>query len=56
MENARNANTNEAGPRLKRRRPGVVGNKVATAIILDEADIALTVSGGGLMVQTLYRS
>jgi hypothetical protein len=55
MESARNANTNEAGPRLKRRQPGVVGNKRATAIILDDVDIALAASGGGLMVQTLYR-
>jgi len=54
MESARNAKTKEAGLRLKRRQPGVVGNKRATAIILGDVDIALAAGGGGLMVQRLY--
>jgi len=55
MESARNAKTKEAGLRLKRRQPGIVGDKKATAIILDDVDIPLAAGGGGLMVQTLYR-
>jgi hypothetical protein len=55
MESARNAKMKEAGPRLKRRQPGVVGNERATAIILDDVDIALAAGGGGSMVQTPYR-
>jgi len=55
MESARSAKTKEAGLRLKRRQPGFVGNKRATAIILDDVDIALAAGGGGSMVQTPYR-
>jgi hypothetical protein len=55
MESARNAMTNATGLRLKRRQLGVVGNRKATAIILDDVDIALAHGGGGLMVQRPYR-
>jgi hypothetical protein len=51
MESARNAMTKAAGLRLKRRQLGVVGNRKATAIILDDVDIALAHGGGGLMIQ-----
>src|SRR5258705_6732378 len=55
MKSARSAKTKEARLRLKRRQPGVIGNRRATAMILDDVDIALAPGGGGLMVQRRYR-
>ena len=56
MKSARSATTKETGRRQNRRQPGVVGNMRATAMILDDVDIALAPGGGGLMVQRLYHS